>query len=295
MLDIGSVGIWWCIAYDRAPFAQEAEALAELDEQGWGAVWLPEHYGREIMSHSALALSATRRLPVVPGIANLWFRDALTMANGARTLLEAHPERFALGLGVSHRQIVGSRGGTGDYSPLESVTRYLDAMDQADYVAARPAQEPARILAALGPQMLRLAAARTAGAHTYTVPVEHTAFARDVLGASPVLAVEQKVVLSNDPDTARNAARSFLPLTLPNYRNNLLRCGFDPDDLDHGGTDDVVDRLVAWGDPEAVRLRVKEHLSAGASHVCLQVIPVDGQLPHDHWRALSDALIKDPV
>ncbi|MBW8764596.1 MAG: TIGR03620 family F420-dependent LLM class oxidoreductase [Microbacterium sp.] len=295
MLDIGSVGIWWSTAYDRSPFGAEAEALAEIDDQGWGAVWLPEATGREVMAHSALALSATRRIPVIPGIANLWARDAVAMANGARTLAEAHPNRFALGVGVSHRLVVESRGSSGDYSPLETVTRYLDRMDQAPYTAARPAEEPARLLAALGPQMLRLAAARTAGAHTYTVPVEHTALAREALGDGPVLAVEQKVVLSRDPDTARTTARKFLPLALPNYRSNLLRCGFDADDLEDGGTDEVVDRLVAWGEVDVVRARVEQHLSAGASHVCLQVLPLDRQLPRHEWRRLADALITAPV
>jgi probable F420-dependent oxidoreductase len=295
MFDIGSVGIWWSTAYDRTPFAEEAEGLAEIDDQGWGAVWLPEAVGREVMAHSALALSATSRVPVIPGIANLWARDAVAMANGARTLAEAHPNRFALGVGVSHRLVVESRGSTAEYSPLETVTRYLDRMDQAPYTAAKPTEEPARLLAALGPQMLRLAAARAAGAHTYTVPVEHTVLAREALGDGPVLAVEQKVVLSDDRDTARTTARKFLPLAMPNYRNNLLRCGFDADDLENGGTDEVVDRLVAWGDADAVRARVEQHLSAGATHVCLQVLPVDRQLPRHAWRTLADALIKDPV
>jgi len=290
-IDIGSIGIWWSTAYDGAPFAEEAEALAEVDEQGWGAVWLPEHYGRESMAHSALALGATRRIPVVPGIANLWARDPVAMVNGGRTLAEAHPNRFAIGLGVSHRPVIESRGASADRSPLDVVSRYLDEMDRAKYTAASPAEEPPRILAALGPRMLQLAATRTAGAHTYTVPVEHTALAREVMGPDAVLAVEQKVVLSDDPDTSRAVARQFLPLFLPNYRNNLLRCGFEAADLDDGGTADVVDRLVAWGDVASIQTRVKEHLAAGADHVCLQVLPLDGRLPRREWRELADALI----
>ncbi len=295
MIDIGSVGIWWSTAYDRAPFAAEVEALADIDERGWGTVWLPEHLGREVMSHSALALSAMRRACVVPGVANLWARDAAAMMNGARTLAEAHPNRFALGLGVGHRGVARARGGATAESPLVSVQRYLAGMEAAPYAAAKPELEPARILAALGPKMLRIAATHTAGAHTYTVPVEHTAFAREVLGDGPLLAVEQKVVLSSDAEAARTTARKFLPLALPNYRNNLLRFGFEIDDLDDGGTDDVVDRLVAWGDPGAVRTRVREHLSAGADHVCLQILPLERQLPTRAWRELADALIADPV
>jgi probable F420-dependent oxidoreductase len=291
MLDIGPVGIWWSTAYDRAPFSEEAEALAELDDRGWGAVWLPEAYGRESMAHSALALGATRRIPVVPGIANLWARDPVAMVNGGRTLTEAYPNRFAVGLGVSHRPVIEFRGGSADRSPLEVVSRYLDEMDRAKYTAARPAEEPPRILAALGPRMLHLAATRTAGAHTYTVPVEHTALAREVMGPGPVLAVEQKVVLSDDPGMSRGTARQFLPLSLPNYRTNLLRCGFRADDLDDGGTHDVVDRLVAWGGVASIESRVKEHLAAGADHVCLQVLPLTDRLPRREWRELADALI----
>jgi probable F420-dependent oxidoreductase len=141
--------------------------------------------------------------------------------------------------------------------------------------------------------MLALAATRTAGAHTYTSPVEHTRFAREVMGPGPVLAVEQKVVLSSDADLARTVGRAFLPLTLPNYRKNLLRFGFDADDLDHGGSNIAVDRLVVWGDAASVRARVDEHLSAGADHVCLQVLPSRPGLPRDEWRELANHLIRD--
>lgn len=293
MIDIGSIGIWWSTAHEGISYAEEREALAEIDDQGWGALWLPEAYGREIMAHAALALAATTRLNVVSGVANLWARDPVAMANGARTLAEAYPRRFALGLGVSHRRVVEGRGGPPDYSPMEVVDQYLDAMDRAPFSGAKPKEEPLRILAALGPRMLRLAAARTAGAHTYTVPVEHTALAREALGPGAVLAVEQKVVLSKDPDQARTTARAFLPLSLPNYRNNLLRCGFHSDDLERGGSDGTVDRLVAWGDTGDVYARVEAHRAAGADHVCLQVLPVDGGLPSTEWRELAEALVND--
>jgi probable F420-dependent oxidoreductase len=291
MLNIGAVGIWWSTAYDRVPFAEEAAALADIDDQGWGAVWLPEAYGRESMSHSALALSCTSRLRVIPGVANLWARDPTAMANGARTLAEAHPGRFAIGLGVSHRPVVESRGGASSYSPIQTVSAYLDAMDAARYTAARPADDPPRVLAALGPRMLALAATRTAGAHSYTVPVEHTRFARQALGPGPVLAVEQKVVLTTDPAIARSVGRAFLPLTLPNYRNNLLRFGFNADELGQGGSDAAVDRLVAWGDASTVRARVEEQLLAGADHVCLQVLPTGAALPRHEWRQLGGELV----
>jgi probable F420-dependent oxidoreductase len=187
--------------------------------------------------------------------------------------------------------VVASRGGSTSYHPIHTVSSYLDAMDAARYTAARLAEEPPRVLAALGPRMLALAATRTAGADTYTVPVEHTRFARDVMGAGPFLAVEQKVVLSSDPDIARTVGRAFLPLTLPNYRNSLLRFGFAADDLDQGGSNAAVDRLVAWGDTASVRARVEEHLSAGADHVCLQVLPSGPSLPRHEWRELANELL----
>jgi probable F420-dependent oxidoreductase len=291
---MGPVGLWWSTAYDTVPFSEERDALAEVDDRGWGAVWLPEAFGREIMAHAALALSATSRMAVVPGIANLWARDAVAMANGARTLAEAHPNRFAIGLGVSHRLTVERRGGPADYSPVEVVGRYLDAMDRAPYSAAKPGHEPLRLLAALGPRMLDLAAKRAAGAHTYTVPVEHTRIARETMGPGPFLAVEQKVVLTTDADRARAIGRAFLPLSLPNYRTNLMRCGFSSDELDHGGSDLLVDRLVAWGDIESIRSRVEAHLAAGADHVCLQVLPLDGGLPAAAWHDLDEALARAP-
>jgi probable F420-dependent oxidoreductase len=170
---------------------------------------------------------------------------------------------------------------------------YLDAMDEAVFFAAQPPSEPERVLAALGPKMLELARDRAAGAHPYFVPVEHTAFAREALGPGSRLAPEQAVVLETDPTTAREIARSHMKiyLGLPNYTNNLRRFGFDDDDLAGGGSDRLVDAIVAWGTTDAVVARVQAHLDAGADHVCIQVVDADLRaLPMRQWRELAGAL-----
>ena len=167
-------------------------------------------------------------------------------------------------------------------------------MDGAFIVSPAPAEEPPRVLAALGPKMLELAATRAWGAHTYFVPVEHTPVARESLGEGPMLLVELGVVLSADPEVAREAARKHMRmyLTLPNYVNNLRRLGWGDDDLGDGGSDKLVDALVAWGEPDAIAARVTEHHDAGADHVCLQVLDSDvTKLPLDEWRELAPALL----
>jgi probable F420-dependent oxidoreductase len=180
--------------------------------------------------------------------------------------------------------------------PLTKMRGYLDAMDQAPFMADKPSAEPTRVLAALGPKMLGLAAERAAGAHPYFVPVEHTAMARDTLGPGPLLCVEQAAVLQTDPEPARAAARAHMAiyLTLPNYTNNLRRLGFGDDDLGGGGSDRLVDALVAWGDVDAVAERVRAHQTAGADHVCIQVLGTNAEdarrLPLEQWRALAPAL-----
>ena len=285
---LGSVGLW-SIALEGVRYAVERDALTELDEQGWPAIWIPEAFGREAMAHAALALAATKHTTIATGIANQWARDATTMANGAATLAEAFPGRFVLGIGVSHRGTAKARGRVPESSPLQAVRDYLDAMEAARYSGVAPAEQVPLVLAALGPKMLQIAAERTAGAHTYTAPVAHTAMARDVLGSGPLLAPELRVVLHPDPDVARATARASLPLTLPNYRSNLLRSGFSESDVDGGGSDRLVDAVVAWGDVDAVVTRVREHPDAGADHVCLQVLPTGHGLPMAEWRELAAA------
>ncbi len=269
---LGRIGAW-SFALQEHTTDEEQAAVGDLEAAGYGAVWVPESVGsKEILSHAAILLGAGRRIVVASGVANIWARDPMAAANGARTLGEAFPGRFLLGLGVSHAPSVAVRGQQYDH-PLERMQTYLEAMDAASYSGPPPAMPVGRVLAALGPRMLSLAAERADGAHTYFVPVEHTAQARARLGPEPFLAIEQTAVLEPDPIEARRIARAFAGryLALANYANNLRRLGYGDDDLAGTGSDRVIDAVVAWGDVAAVAARVRAHLEAGADHVCIQL------------------------
>ena len=293
-IDLGRVGIW-TYHLNYQPMAKVREVVAELEELGYGALWIGEAVYREPLTTAALLLEATKRMVVATGIANIWVRDAFAMTAAQYTLAEAHPDRFLLGLGVSHARLVEGTRGHAYQRPLSKMRRYLDAMDQAaeTYRAAKPAVPPPRVLAALGPKMLALAAERADGAHTYLVTPEHTAKAREQLGPERWLAVEQAVVLETDPKRARSIGRRHVSryLDLKNYRDNWRRLGFTDEDLAAQGSDRLVDALVVAGDLEAVAKRVAEHHQAGADHVCLQVF---GQEPHGlprrQWHELASAL-----
>jgi probable F420-dependent oxidoreductase len=292
-MELGPIGIWTA-QFDYQPAAKAQEAAAELEQLGFGAIWFPESVGRESLVNAALLLGATRRIVIATGIANIYARDPVTMAAAQNTLAEAYPARFLLGLGVSHIPLVEQLRGHRYGKPVASMRAYLDGMDRAPYRAAPPAVRPIRVLAALGPKMLRLAAERAGGAHPYFVPPEHTALARKILGSDRLLAVEQAVVLESDSAKAREIARAHTSryLTLPNYVNNLRRLGFDEEDLANGGSDRLLDAIVAWGDTTAVIERVRAHQSAGADHVCVQVLPRHPQaLPLSEWREVASALL----
>ncbi|MEU5238195.1 LLM class F420-dependent oxidoreductase [Streptomyces lydicus] len=289
---IGRIGVWHG-GLGRIPAVTARRAAAEIEQLGYGALWFGEGPGtKEAFSHAALLLAATERITVATGIANIWGRDAAAANGAAHTLAEAYDGRFLLGLGASHAPIVSLRGHT--YAkPLAAMRDYLDGMDAAPYEGPVAEPPPARVLAALGPKMLELARDRAAGAHPYLVPTDHTARAREILGDGPLLAPEQAVVLETDPAKARAAARAHTRfyLELPNYVGNLRRFGFGDDDFTGGGSDRLVDALVAWGDVDAVRRRVQEHLDAGADHVALQPLAADGDLGLDQLRELAPALI----
>jgi probable F420-dependent oxidoreductase len=252
--------------------------------------------GRDPFVNATLLLGATERLVVATGIATIYGRDPVSMASVWKTLTDAFPGRFLLGLGVSHQPAVeGIR--RHDYGPpLTAMREYLDGMDAAPYLARPPRDEPVRALAALGPKMLELAATRAVGAHPYFVPVEHTARAREVMGPDAWLMPEQMAVLETDPSKAREVARQTMAvyLGLPNYVNNLRRLGWTDDDLGDGGSDRLVDAIVVWGDEAAVQARCAEHFAAGADHVCVQVLNGSrSHLPLDEWRRLAPALLGD--
>lgn len=288
---IGRVGVWHH-DLERLGATAARETVSEIESLGYGAIWIPESLGsKEIMAHSAILLGGGNRIVIAPGIANIWARDPVAMANGAKTLVEAYPDRFLLGLGVSHAPVIALRGDR-YRKPLERMRAYLDAMDAAPYVGPNKAEPPApRVLAALGPAMLRLAAERSLGAHPYFVPVEHTATARAALGPDPLLAVEQAVVLETDPDRARALGRRHTKyyLKLDNYVNNLRRLGWGDADLANGGSDRLVDAIVAWGDAARIAERIAAHHAAGADHVCIQVF---GDDPSADLRSLAPTVLR---
>jgi probable F420-dependent oxidoreductase len=292
-MELGRVGIWTAaLNTQRAGAANET--VAELEALGYGAIWLPEAFSRDPLVSAGLYLAATDRIVLATGIATIYGRDATSMACGQKTLAEAFPDRFLLGLGVSHLPAIEGMRGQTYGPPLATMRAYLDAMDAVPYLAVAPSREPQRVLAALGPKMLALSAERASGAHPYFVPVEHTAIAREILGAGPLLAPEQKVVLETDPAAARAIARRAMSiyLGLPNYTNNLLRLGFTDDDLADGGSDRLVDAIVVWGDEATIAARVQAHHDAGADHVCIQLLAAsDTAPPLDGWRRLAPALL----
>jgi probable F420-dependent oxidoreductase len=290
---LGRIGVW-SFALEALTAEEEREAVTAIESLGAGAIWIPEGVeSREVFSHASWILASTERVVVATGIANIWGRDAVAMANGWRMLTDAYPGRFVLGIGVSHAPSVQRRGAVYE-KPYSAMREYLDAMDRAPSSAPEPEAYPRLVLAALGPRMLELAAERALGAHPYFVPVEHTAFARMRLGPEPVLAVELAVVLETDPDEARAIARQHAIgyLQTTNYANNLTRLGWTDADLRGQGSDGVIDAVVAWGDVDAIGRRVRQHLDAGADHVCVQVLRDDESDPAvEDLRELLPALL----
>lgn len=267
---LGSVGVW-TFAFDSMPADRVRETVRSIEAFGYPALWVPEGgASREIFAHLSLLASASERLTVCSGIANVTARHPEAMAAGGRTLADAFGERVVLGLGVGH-QVTSDRRGHDWTDPVGRMRAYLDTMDEAE-MGPDPAVPVRRLLAALGPRMLRLSAVRALGAHSYFVPVEHTARAREILGPEPVLAVEQTALIGPDGDAARSTARRWAAdyLALPNYANNWRRLGFDGDDL--APSDRLLDAAFAVGDAGSVAARAREHLAAGADHVCVQLI-----------------------
>jgi probable F420-dependent oxidoreductase len=289
---IGRVGVW-LTTIGRVSAAVERESVATIEELGYGALWVGESLvSKEVLVHAGLLLAASERIPIATGIANIYVRDATAMNAGANALAEAYPGRFVLGIGVSHRPLVTARGH--DYGrPVTTMREYLDAMDGADYAAPAPSPPVPRVLAALRPRMLELARERAVGAHPYFVPPEHTARAREALGSGPLLAPEQAVVLESDPERARAVARKHMAgyLAMTNYTNNLRSLGFEDGDIVDGGSDRLVDAIVAWGDAGAIRERVRAHHDAGADHVAIQPLAANVGGAVDQLRALAPVLL----
>jgi probable F420-dependent oxidoreductase len=261
---LGRVGAW-TFGFDGRAAAEIGDDVRAIEAMGFRALWIPEGGGsNDVLTNLGWALASSGRLTVASGIANITARQPEVLARGAAFLADAYPDRLALGIGVGHEYTTERRALTWA-RPVERTRRYLDAMTAEDI------PPPPTLLAALGDAMLRLAAERTDGAHTYFVPVDHTVHARDLLGPDPVLAVELGVLPGLDDVAARATARAWARhyLELPNYANNWRRLGFD---ADPDGNDRLLDAAFAWGDPPTIAARVREHLDAGADHVCVQVL-----------------------
>jgi probable F420-dependent oxidoreductase len=274
---LGTVGVWAGGAAAEPALAQQVEEL------GLGALWLGGgNPDPEALAGRKAMLDGTERIVVATGIASIWAWDPAVLAEHTAAIDAAHPGRFLLGLGVSHAPMVRQFGR--EYAkPLTEMRRFLDALDEASGGKPEaPAGAGNRVLAALGNKMLELARDRSAGAHPYLVTPEHTRTARGVLGPAPLLAPEQAVVVSSEPDYAREVAREYLSiyLTLPNYIGSLRGLGFDDADFEGRGSDRLVDAIVPWGDADVVAARVAEHLDAGADHVAIQPLGPDRTFDH---------------
>ncbi|MBL7495950.1 TIGR03620 family F420-dependent LLM class oxidoreductase [Frankia sp. CNm7] len=294
---LGQVGVWTS-AFDGQPAGRVREAASQIEELGYGAIWYGEAFGRDAVGQAWLLLSATRRVTVASGIANIAFRDPVALATAARALGEAFPGRYLLGLG-GHR--VDDTIHHLDGYPIPALGKavstmgsYLAAMDAVPVHSPPPESAVRRVLAALGPKMLSLAAERTWGAHPYFVPVEHTRWAREIMGPEAFLGVEQAVVLDTDADRAREVATEHVAMYValaPHQQANVRRLGFGDDDIVGGPSRRLVDAIVAHGDADVIRDRVRQHFDAGADHVCIQVLTADpAALPDREWRELAPAL-----
>jgi probable F420-dependent oxidoreductase len=276
-MTLQTVGVW--AAMDVLSASRGAGFVRTLESLGYDTLWIPEGMGREVFGAAAWLLSNTTTLTIASGIANIYARDGFSAAASRRTLNEQWDGRFLLGLGVSHVPLVeGLRHG--QYGkPVPTMRAYLEAMEQAPYGAPEPERVAPLVLAALGPLMLALARDKTDGAHPYNSTPDHTAEAREILGTGKLLCVEQAAILQTDPAKARALGRQFLHLYLglPNSVNMWKRLGLTDADMAGGGSDRLVDAVIAWGDEKAIRRRIDEHLQAGADQVCVQALgPVIG-------------------
>lgn len=277
-MKISKLGTWInTIGYRSADLV----ALARRFEGwGYGTMWINDGMGSDPMVLAAKLLASTEKLNVALGVANIYSRDPMMMVGAQYGLNEQSGGRFLLGMGVSHPFIVEGMRGHAYGKPLETMRAYLEAMAGIEYGGPPPADKPLKVLAALGPKMLELAAELGDGAHPFSTTPDHTAKAREILGPDKLLLVEQKVMLTSDAARARAMGRELATglATMPNYRNNLRRMGFTADDFENGGSDRLADALLAWGDEAAIRRRIQEHWDAGADQVAIQVWPTEGGL-----------------
>ncbi len=285
-MDLTGIGIWSNQLRYGDP-AESADAAAELDELGFRALWIPD-VGGQVFEAVGNLLAATKTTTIATGILNLWMHTADEVAENYAALTAEHGDRFLLGIGVSHAPVIDAVAPGKYRKPLAATASFLDELD----AAPQPVPVQRRVLAALGPKMLSLSARRGAGAHPYLVTPDHTASARATLGDGPLLLPEQTVILTDSADEARTIGIDWLRayMALPNYANNLLRSGFTEDDVSQV-SDRLFNAIIAWGDEDAILRRVSEHRSAGADHVCIQVLLSDPwAYPREQWRRIAAAL-----
>lgn len=275
-MELGKLGLWFFLDAMTAP--QTAEFAQKVEKLGYQTLWIPEAVGREPFPHAAYLLDKTSKLNIATGIANIYGRDAQTMAASSKTVAELSGGRFLLGIGVSHKPLVSNLRGHSYDKPYSYMKEYLPKMKNALYQAPAPKEPVPVVIAALHPKMLALCAEETQGTHTYFVPPEHTAKVRAQIGPKPWICVEQKVILSTDATAARTAARFFMKTyvpRLPNYTNNLKNLGWKDAEFENGCSDKLVDAIVAWGTETQIRERIDAHFKAGATHVCIQPLRTD--------------------
>ena len=282
--NMGKVGIW-SMELRFGDQVEGAEAASELDELGYGAIWVTGGIDDQVLGDVDRLLDATSRTTIATGIINVWKQTPEDVAAWFKAESPDRQNRTMLGIGISHSPIIGADWG----KPVGKMREYCDGLDAGGV----PRENVC--IAALGPKMVELSGERTAGTHPYLVTPEHSAICREIMGPGKLVAPEQGVVLSTDPEIARGAARKALAFYrgLPNYRNSWKRLGFSEDEIE-AMSDRFIDGIFAWGTPETIAERVKAHHDAGADHVCLQVIQTtEGGIPGARaaWRELAGALL----
>jgi probable F420-dependent oxidoreductase len=275
-MNIGKLGVWALTSFmtgkDTVAFAKRVE------KWGYGTLWVPEVTARDPIVTCALLLEHTTKLNLATGVVSVYSRDPYAMINAQYALAEQSGGRFLLGVGLSHGPFVEGVLGHKYEKPAPAMRRYLESLAKMKYMGPQPSEKPKTVIGALGPKMLEVAKELSDGSHPYNITPEHTAVSRKALGPGKLLCPEQLVLLEKDPATARALGRKALALslTLPNYRNNYLRQGFKNEDLDNGGSDKLIDGILAWGDEKAIRGRIQQHWDAGADHVCIQPLRKEG-------------------
>jgi probable F420-dependent oxidoreductase len=278
-MQLGDFGVW--TSYRAIGEENAGEAAKLVEDLGYRAFWLG---GSPRLPTARPLLEATERLVVATGIVNVWQYEPSELAAEREQLAREFPDRLLLGIGIGHPEATREYVG-----PLSKMRDFLDGLDSA----ATPVPRDERCMAALGRKMLELSVQRSLGTLTYFVPVEHTRFARKCIGEDALIATELACVVDADADRARTKARDYasLYLGLSNYTSNLRKFGFTDKDIAHGGSDRLIDALIPQGTGEQIAAVARQHLDAGANHVCLQPVGVNG-VPREEWTALSAALLR---